>query len=398
MPPNPNGWHVQIACTMSQIPEKHLTHLIMAQTFTAKPRLRLALKRIALILLGVVIILLIVEFSMRAYFTFFGTLNDRVMYVYSTQQIIESGPGFIGLPFVGFGPSPQGLGHNHLGYRNREIELEKPAGVFRIVAAGGSTTYGAGVGPDETWPAQLEHMLRADYGYTNIEVINTASTAYTTWNTLTNFAFRVVDLQPDLLIVYHATNDAKARLTAPACYTGQTPIRGLYDGMWRTQGPDLGPSTAYRYLAIGRGWMPNPIDLNSWVLPVESSVGDCATDLSEEQRLATNQPVFFERNLRNLVHLARANHAEVMLSTWAYYPPLIKQDYWRGAFDEMNGVTTQVAGEMDTLYYDLMANLPENRDYWHEDGEHQTAAGTTEQARQYAAFLVESHVLPTPQP
>lgn len=360
------------------------------------PRSQNILRHSGIVVLSAIIVLLLVEFSLRAYFTFFGTLTERVMYVYSPQQILEASPGFTGLPFVGFGPSAHGLGHNRLGYRSREIELEKPAGVFRIVAAGGSTTYGAGVGPDETWPAQLERILHEDYGYTHVEVINTASTAYTTWNTLTNFAFRVVDLQPDLLIVYHATNDAKARLTAPECYTGETPIRGLYDGLWRMDGPDLGLSSLYRYLAVGRGWMPNPIDLNNWVLPVEASVGGCPTDLSEEELLATNRPIFFERNLRNLVHLARANDTEVMLSTWAYYPPLIQADYWRTAFDEMNAVTAGIAAGLDTLYYDLMANLPDDRDLWHEDGEHQSAAGTTEQARQYAAFLAEMQVIPVP--
>jgi lysophospholipase L1-like esterase len=371
----------------------------MAQTKLGQPRWRAGIKAVGLTVAGVVVVLLVVELALRAYFTWFGTLTDRVMYVYSAQEILEASPGFTGLPFVGFGPSANGLGHNRLGYRNHEVEIAKPAGVFRIAATGGSTTYGAGVAPDETWPAQLERILH-EQGYTQVEVINTASTAYTTWNSLANFAFRVVDLQPDLLMVYHATNDAKARLTPPDCYTGATPIRGLYDGQWRTNGPDLGPSTVWRYLAIGRGWMPNPIDLNNWVLPVEASIGGCPGDgmYTEAELLALNPPIFFERNLRNLVHLARANGTEVLLSTWAYYPPLIETDLWRQTFDEMNAVTQQVAQDMDTLFYDLMANLPQDEALWHSDGEHQKPAGTAEQARQYAAYLIASGVLPAPQP
>jgi hypothetical protein len=361
-------------------------------------KLKSVLARIGMVIISTALVLLIVELSLRFYFLNFGTLSDRIMYVYSPAEILEASPSFVGLPFVGFGPSSRGSGHNRLGFRSHEVEILKPEGTFRIAATGGSTTYGSGVGPDQTWPAQLERILRDEYGYSNVEVINTASTAYTTWNSLTNFAFRVVDLQPDLLIIYHATNDAKARLTAPECYTGETPIRGLYDGMWRTQGPDLGPSTIYRFLAIGRGWLPNPNDLNNWILPVEASIGGCPTTLPEQELLERNPPIFFERNLRNLVALARANGTEVMISTWAYYPPLIVKDYWETAFDEMNAVNTRVATDLDTLYYDLMGSLPENADYWYEDGEHQTVAGTEEQARRYAAYLVESGVLPAENP
>jgi hypothetical protein len=220
-------------------------------------RPRNVLKMLVLIVLGIISALLVVEFGLRAYFTYFGSEIDRIMYVYSPEQILAENPAFVGLPFVGHGGSAHGLGHNSLGYRNHEIQVQKPPGMYRIAVTGGSTTYGAGVDADQTWPAQLEKILREDYGYSQVEVVNTASTAYTTWNSLSNYAFRVVDLQPDLLIVYHGTNDAKARLTAPQCYTGESPIRGLYKGMWRTNGPDLPPSTILRVLGIGRGWVPN---------------------------------------------------------------------------------------------------------------------------------------------
>ena len=357
-------------------------------------KLKIILSRIGIVIISTALVLLIVELALRFYFLNFGTMADRIMYVYSPAEIIEASPSFIGLPYVGFGPSARGAGHNRLGFRSHEIETPKPEGLFRIVATGGSTTYGSGVGPDESWPAQLERILREEYGYSNVEVINTASTSYTSWNSLSNFAFRVVDLEPDMLIIYHATNDAAARLIEPKCYTRETPIRGLTDGIWRMEGPDLGPSTIWRYLAIGRGWMPNPNELGSWVVPVGDSIGGCPTTLSDQELLEANPPIFFERNLRNLVYLARGNGVEVMISTWAYYPPLVEKDYMETAFVEMNEVNTRVAADLDTLYYDLMGNLPENAEYWHFDGEHQTAAGTEEQARQYAAYLAESGALP----
>ena len=373
----------------------------MEQAAVSRPLWRTILERIGLSILGVIIILLVVEFSLRAYFRFFGSQADKIMYVYSVEEIIEANPSFTGLPFVGFGPSDASFDHNRLGFRGKETTVEKPAGVFRIATTGGSTTYGAGITAEEAWPAQLERILHEDYGYTHVEVINTASTAYTTWNSLANFAFRVVDLKPDVLIVYHATNDAKARLTKPECYTGESPIRGLYKGQWRTSGPNLGPSTIIRFLGVGRGWVPNANELNSWILPVEDSVNGCERDpqMTDEDLLKINQPIFSERNLRNLVYLTRANNTEVLFSTWAYYGPLVAPDYWETAFDEHNAITRRVAEDLDTLFYDLMGSLPDDRDLWLSDGEHQTAAGAAEQARQYAAYLIETGIiLPPEQP
>lgn len=354
------------------------------------------LKRLALIVVAVIGSLLLVEFGLRAYFSYFGTQIDRIMYVYSPEQILQENPSFIGLPFVGHGGSAQTPGHNSLGYRNHEIDIDKPDGIFRIAATGGSTTYGAGLLPDETWPAQLERILHEDYGNAQVEVINVASTAYTSWNSLSNYAFRVVDLQPDLLMVYHATNDAKARLIPPQCYSGESPLRGLYKGIWRVEGPQLPSSTILRYLGIGRGWYPNPNELNTWIVPAEETVPGCERDpqMSDADLLAVNPPTYFGRNLRNLVHLARANDTEVMFSTWAYYAPLVTPDYWETAFDEMNTVTAEVAHSLETPFYDLMADLPDERDYWLSDGEHQSAAGTEAQAQRYAAFLVENGVIP----
>jgi hypothetical protein len=119
--------------------------------------------------------------------------------------------------------------------------------------------------------------------------------------------------------------------------------------------------------------------------------------MSDADLLAANPPIYSARNLRNLVHLARANGTEVMLSTWAYYAPLVEPDLWETAFDEHNTLTAQVATELETPFYDLMATLPANPDFWLADGEHQAPPGAEAQARLYAAYLAESGLLPDPE-
>jgi hypothetical protein len=55
-----------------------------------------------------------------------------------------------------------------------------------------------------------------------------------------------------------------------------------------------------------------------------------------------------------------------------------------------------VAAETNSPFYDLMGNLAVNRAYWVEDGYHQSPLGSEEQARLYAAFLVENNLIPPP--
>ena len=109
--------------------------------------------------------------------------------------------------------------HNSLGYRGPEISKKKKPGIFRIVTLGGSTTYTSGVPLNVlTYPAMLEKILVEKYKYENIEVINAGVPGYTSWETLINFQFRVLDIEPDLIIIYHGTNDTHARLVLPKFY------------------------------------------------------------------------------------------------------------------------------------------------------------------------------------
>lgn len=355
------------------------------------------LKRLALMLFAPVIVFLIVELAMRVYFRYFGTEADRFMYLYSAEEITQNQPAIMGLPFVNSGPSPDYLGHNQLGFRGPEIEINKPPGTFRILANGGSTTYGAGLEDDETWPSQLQRILHEKYGYTQVEVINTGSVGYTTWNSLASLAFRELDLQPDLLIVYHGTNDVRPLTIPPQCYSGKSVIRGLSNGLWRLQGPPISPSVAFRFLAVSRGWMPNPADYNNWVMPAVELDPQCGPALPLAEGIKVNKPIYFERNLRNMVYLARGSQVNVVFSTWGYYPHKVDQPASIEGYALLNDSVRKVASELNVPLYDLITELPDNPDFWYFDGEHQTPLGARTQAELYADWLVKEAIIPPPQ-
>ena len=96
-----------------------------------------------------------------------------------------------------------GLGINEDGFRYSErISRKKPANTFRAFVMGDSQTYGAGVQPDETYPAFAEQELRrlAPEGLT-VQVINNGISGYNSLQVLRLIEIELLDWDPDPLVV-----------------------------------------------------------------------------------------------------------------------------------------------------------------------------------------------------
>ena len=99
---------------------------------------------------------------------------------------------------------------NSLGFRSEEIALEKPADTIRIACLGGSTTFCTEVSSNQaTWPHRLGELLRAQHPTLKIEVVNAGIPGCAMESSLKNLRRRVLPLDPDIVIVYHAHNDMK---------------------------------------------------------------------------------------------------------------------------------------------------------------------------------------------
>lgn len=92
------------------------------------------------------------------------------------------------------------------GLRDREFDVPKPPGVFRILVLGDSVTYGVGVRPDETFPKRLESILNAT-NRTRVEVLNAGVSGYTAYNEWQFFRRRGREFEPDLVIAALCLND-----------------------------------------------------------------------------------------------------------------------------------------------------------------------------------------------
>jgi lysophospholipase L1-like esterase/Flp pilus assembly protein TadD len=105
---------------------------------------------------------------------------------------------------------------NRHGFRGPDFRESRPDGVLRIACAGDSSTFGLGVGDEETWPAFLQRQLGGLLeGVAVVEAINTGVPGYSTEQSKRQFLRDVLPLRPDLLVVCPtAQNDASWRANA----------------------------------------------------------------------------------------------------------------------------------------------------------------------------------------
>lgn len=116
------------------------------------------------------------------------------------------GPGGVGVNSI-----------NSLGFRGPEISLKKTKDVIRILAIGGSTTYGAGVNNDQTWPAILQKQLNNTLNI-QVEVINAGVCGYLSDHHLFRIKNEFTQLKPDLFIIMMGINDINTVLFTNTTY------------------------------------------------------------------------------------------------------------------------------------------------------------------------------------
>lgn len=362
-------------------------------------------RRATLGIVGGVVLLVLLEIGLRLWFSTRGTEREKMLYLYDRAAIDAQTAQLIGVPYLNYTLNPVYEDINERGIRGELVAIPKPEGVYRILALGGSTTFGHGLSADQAWPAQLQRILREDYGYANVEVVNLGVPGYYSLDSVVSLAARGLAHEPDLVISYDGLNDAVIRIYQdPACYNGDTPLfgMGMDRGIWQASGDPLPPSTLYRLIALHFGWMADPTTVNSRM----AHTGLCPPEpgnISPLELLAQNPPVHFTRNLHSIAALAESGGAAVMFSSFAWDEAAAEAilaadpaaDGTRAllnAIVEQNVLMAQIASETGALYVDLAAEMGMGA-YFQGDQVHQTAEGAQRQAQVYAAFLDAAGVI-----
>ena len=350
---------------------------------------------LALGLFSAFLTLLLLEIGARVWLNYLATPDQYDRYVLFTS--LDAGDyAWTPHPYLAYSPTPNyskgQTFHNSLGFRNDEFPLEKPEGVYRIVALGGSSTYDVSIQDNgETFTAQLENLLDEEYGYQNVQVINAGVPGYNSWEILVNLQFRVLDLDPDLVIIYEGTNDVHARLVEPSAYRG--------DDFGRRRAWQAPPVAFWEHSALLRilsrtmnftrqvsvdDFVSAPTYV-SW--PFESRLD--AVDMDPAEILEANPPIYFRRNLENMIAIAKEHDVQILLSTWAFSPNLndyASERYYQQGFRENNEIVKDVAVSHDIPLFDFAAVMPQDAIYW-ADGRHSNQAGALVKARLFAKYI-----------
>ena len=251
--------------------------------------------------------------------------------------------------------SAQQASHNALGFRGAETTWEKPAGVFRIVTLGGSSVYGQSESSDEAvWSRKLERYLAAARPATRFEVVNGGVPGYCSFEMLGQLALRMVDLAPDLVIVYEAINDMRFAL-----WSAGGPV--MHDNTHlRTPWPVDRPSALERKLEASRTYLvwrwymtdyeDERIDLAHYAMKgfargmPDPYVHDVVPDLGFET---------YERNLESILAIAERHGAKVAIATQAlaryHLDGAPSKDTQLAGFDRIQAIERRVAAERGVL-------------------------------------------------
>ncbi len=310
-------------------------------------------------------------------------------------------------PFLVFGPRvdwqipgkqhPETAYFNSQGFRTRDGLGPKPPGELRIIALGGSTTEDVWNDEGTHWPLVVEQQLHAA-GRQDVRIYNGAMSAYTTAHSLVRLALDLPQYEPDLVLVMHNVNDLLVVYSAAS--------------------QDLPVDASYR-VKYGRRIFTHVVDESDVVV---SRLLALIRDRLERLRPREPRPVLerydleaglrlFERNLRSLVTLARANGAEVVLVTMPVhrservfddienlarrglldsYPP---HDRFLADFDRYNQAIREVGAELGAPVIDAARLVPSD-DRLFADTVHTTTEGVHVMGEAVAPKLLE--VLPAP--
>lgn len=389
---------------------------------STRPRARRSLRGARIAALGLLALLVLAELGANLWILRFASLRDFGRYA-SLRQIVarqERTPlvAFSRHPYLGYYPTPhfqaRGNLHNSLGFRGAEFPIEKPAGELRIVCIGGSTTYGLGVDePRATYPALLEEELHRR-GHRAVRVINAGCNGWCTCESLINLHLRVLDLEPDLLLVYHSVNDIHARLVwPPERYLGDNSgFRSATSGL--SMPSLIEHSALYRILAVSKGRMlPHAAIERSlsqappWSRssPFRNQVANgnypsgFFAEVPAERILAENPPIYYRRNLTEMARTARLRGIGCVLTSFSYLTDdprsLSATPEYQHAYAEHEEVQRAVAAAEGARYFDFAALFPREGRYFVDDM-HMNEEGNRLRATIYADYLEREGLLGAP--
>ncbi|HZN38673.1 MAG TPA: SGNH/GDSL hydrolase family protein [Planctomycetota bacterium] len=278
-------------------------------------------------------------------------------------------------------------------YRIRRTEplRPRPQVRFRVLALGGSTTYGEQLANEQdTWVATLERQLRAELG-PDVDVVNGGVGGYTLLENTIHYVTLLSALEPDLVLLYVGINDVHPRLFGDLARDYSN-----YRVPWRSAGSVLPVAVSWlRWSGGYRLWY-----LHRYVEPLRrNGIGGLTARPYPDAAawaaaLARNGAGVYRDHLRTLVRLVRSQGRQVAVMPQHFVVSKPSDATFRLGVDEHNRVNADVARELGVPF---AASLLEAGAFTADDTLdhcHFNERGSRRMAELVAAFLRANTLLP----
>ncbi|GJL52410.1 MAG: hypothetical protein NPIRA01_36370 [Nitrospirales bacterium] len=279
---------------------------------------------------------------------------------------------------------------NSLGFRGPELEMPKPQGTVRLAFLGGSTTWCAEVSSNEmTWPHLVWKELKTLYPEVRFDYLNAAVPGYSVGESLLTLEHRVKPLSPDVIVIYHATNDLSyiTRKLARA--------QGIFSG--RTEDPSWLAQWSLTWFLIEKN-----LELNERQNKAKEGTAQLlfqSTEIAQEFSEQLEPLVDASRSVTPLVALATFSHKfrneqtlEEQLqamNTSIYYMPYMTPQGLFDAFDAFNAVIRETAKRRQVLLIGGENRIPGDDQHFN-DSVHFKDAGSQAMAVRVTETLKQS--------
>lgn len=280
---------------------------------------------------------------------------------------------------------------NTLGFRGPSLRQPKPAGYLRLAFLGASTTFCAEVSSDEqTWPYLVTKAVQEAVHDIDVDYVNAAMPGFVVQSSLQNLNERITPLQPDVVIIYHATNDLSQETRQLA----------------REQGINAEDKSVTRSWLAEHSLLWYLVEKNIYLKIIKRNAVDA------EKRLdfsPSNLGVRFRKELTELVLAAQQSAGVVALATFSYqvrpeqspeqqlvaassalyYMPFMTLNGLMDAFEQYNTIISDVARETGAILLDIKTAIPGDKEHFN-DTVHFTDAGSRVMAGKVSEVLLNS--------
>lgn len=280
---------------------------------------------------------------------------------------------------------------NSLGFRGPEIAVPKPDGIVRIAFLGASTTWCAEVsGNDHAWPHLVTNALSRSFPDVRFDYVNAGVPGYTVGSILKTLTSRVLPLEPDVIVIYEATNNLSGEMRDLAAKAGIITESAVQELSW--------PS---RYSLM---WYL--VEKNLRVQNAQQTARHGGKLLEVDAHTVGDE---YRNGLTRIVDTARRNAKLVVVATFSiqprrnqtpdqqmrasasahFYTPFLAPGTLMDAYEQYNKIAREVAREAGVLLIEGEDRIPGDAVHF-TDTVHFTDAGSKAMALRVSQTLVSS--------